>query len=111
MRFAAELNHGKHTAYEKQVAEFVSDLYVLLKGKRPTEVAPPLFRALKDRWGVGRTNVVSIAAAAQSHDVDVDDLLDADISLVERFGFRIELSRSQRIPWQRLTTPVKKQAS
>lgn len=105
--FAAELNRGKLTDYETHSAEFVADLYSVFDGKRPAEIPASLFRALKDRWGVANTNVSDLVTAASSHGVPLEELTNSDMSLVERLGFRVDLTSTQRERWQHVSTPIR----
>lgn len=99
--FGNELAEGDTTDAERYWAEVVKDLMEFFSRKRPPEISARTFRALKARWGLGEHEVASLEDVASCFDCDLDDLFYADVALVQRLGFRVDVSESLKRDWIR----------
>jgi hypothetical protein len=96
---AAVMNGGKKEAPEEQGATIISDLVELFSRKRPEELRAKQFRALRERWGFKDGALYTLKFIAEKHDLDLNDFLDAEISLVNRLGWVVSLNKQAKKKW------------
>jgi HNH endonuclease len=99
--FADRLNKGRLTFAEERGAEVVRDLDSFFKGPRPSDLSAKLFKALRMRWGFDNGERHSFKTSADQFGLEHGSLLEADISLVNRLGWRVSLKKAQRTKWMR----------
>lgn len=96
---ACRLNDGERGASEEQGAALISDLGSFFSDKRPGELKATLLKALRDRWGFADGTVYTLKSIADYYDIDVIDLLAAEVSLVNRLGWSVSLNASAKNKW------------
>ncbi len=93
------LNNGENGAPEEQGAAILSDLDSFFSDKRPKEVKAKLFKALRDRWGFANGTTYTLKSVADYYDIDIEELLGAEISLVRRLGWAVSLNTTAKKKW------------
>jgi len=96
---ASSMNNGNKEAPEEQGATIVADLVDFFSGKRPEKLKAKLFRALRKRWGFSDRTVYTLRSIAEEHGIESEDLMDAEISLVNRLGWVVSLNRQSKKKW------------
>lgn len=97
--FAKEYNEGNLTSGEDRAIAIIHDLDELFGGARPTEVGEELFSTLRLRWGYVDGNIRKLKEAAKYKNLAAEDLARAEISLVERLGWRVDESKKEFRKW------------
>lgn len=93
------MNGGEKGEPEEQGAIVISDFVEFFAGKRPEELKAKLFQGLKTRWGFDDGFLYTLEDVAKKYDQHIDDLLDAEISLVGRLGWVVSLNKLSRKKW------------
>lgn len=93
------LNDGEKEAPEERGATVVADLDSFFSGKRPEELKAKLFTALRDRWGFADGTIYSLKSISDYYEIALIELLAAEISLVNRLGWRVSLNAKARKKW------------
>ncbi len=96
---AAVMNGGKKGRPEEQGASIIADLVEFFSGKRPEELRTKDFRALRDRWGFADGIIYTAKSIAAEYDIDIEDYIEAEISLVSRLGWVVSLNRQSKKKW------------
>lgn len=96
---ASTMNNGKKGEPEEHGAAIIADLVDFFSNKRPEELKAKLFRALRDRWGFSDGIIYTLQSIAEENDIAPEDLLDAEISLVNRLGWVVSLNRQSKKKW------------
>jgi hypothetical protein len=96
---AAVMNMGKKEAPEEQGAAIISDLVEFFSGKHPKELKAKQFRALRERWGFKDGMLYTLKPIAEKYGLDLDDFLEAEISLINRLGWVVSLNKQARRKW------------
>ena len=99
--FAECLNEGEKTIAEQRGAQILSEIDEFFRGKRPKELSAKVFKALRFRWGFDDGDTYYLKSVADEYDIDVDDLLNAEVALVGRLGWRVALNKSATKRWLR----------
>lgn len=98
---ATELNQGAKTFAEERGATIIQDLHQFFTGRRPEELSAKTFKALRLRWGFDGQRSQKLKAAASKSGIDPMDLMSAEISLIERLGWRVALDAKETKKWLR----------
>lgn len=98
---AKDLPDGKDEAFEQGAADLIQHLEEFFNSPRPEEIREDLFQALRRRWGFVDGKLTYLRSVAAHCEVDVDELLQTEIQLVERLGFRVSLTKTDRTKWLR----------
>lgn len=93
------LNDGKLGFPEQLGATVIRDLQKFFFGTRPRELNATMFKALKDRWGFMDGTFYSLNSIAEYYNIDNNDLLNAEISLIGRLGWRVKLNSASKRRW------------
>lgn len=99
-QFANNLANGKVTIVEEKAAEIMTDLDNFFSGNRPQEIKQKVFKALSYRWGFYDRAIHKLGESAELHSVDVDELFRAELSLINRLGWRIRLEPRAEQKWK-----------
>jgi hypothetical protein len=99
--FSDECNDGKLTNAETRAIEIIHDLDEFFGGHRPVELSQKVFSALRLRWGYSDGGVRNIREASRLEDVSAEDLMMAEISFVQRLGWRVDQSKKGLQKWLR----------
>lgn len=89
-----KIRHGDEAA-----AEVVNDIDQFFNSKKPTEIKQKVFKALKYRWGFSDREFHKLKETAKRFGVKIDDLLSAEISLLNRLGWQIKLTEMAKKKW------------
>lgn len=93
------MNDGNKGSFEEHCAAIISDLVEFFSSKRPEELNAKLFRVLRERWGFKDGTLYRLKSIAEENELDVKDLLDAEISLVNRLGWVVSLNKESKKKW------------
>lgn len=93
------LNDGDLGSPEQRGAMVIDDLQDFFGGMRPNEISATMFKALKDRWGFIDGEIYTLKSIAQYYDIDHNELMDAEISLINRLGWRVKLNSASKRRW------------
>jgi hypothetical protein len=93
------LNDGDKGPPEEQGGTIIADLDEFFSGKRPDELKAKVFKALRDRWGFADGTIYTLRSLADYYELDIEDLLAADISLVNRLGWPVSLNAAAKKKW------------
>ena len=89
--------------YEDEVAlEAIKDIEKFCNSKKPREIERTIFKALKYRWGVLDRKVHKLKETAEIFAIKIDELLLAEMSLLDRLGWQIKLTEANKKKWLRL---------
>ncbi len=77
----------------KELAEFFSS-------RRPKELQENVFRALAIRWGFHDGQVYQLRQVAKTRKAALQELYEAEISMVERLGWRIKKTKDTERRWK-----------
>lgn len=92
---------GRRKVYygDEAAAEIVKDVNEFFNIKKPTEIKQKVFKALQYRWGFSDRQFHKLKDSAKTFKVEVDELLLAEISLLNRLGWQIEVTEGTRNKW------------
>ena len=91
----------KVSIVEERASEIIRDLDVFFQGRRPEEIGQKIFQALRHRWAFQDGVMMKLRNAAKVFNVELDDLYAAEISLINRLGWRVDQSATLRSRWLR----------
>ena len=93
------LNDGKKGPSEELGGAIVADLCSFFSCKRPHDLKAKLFKAIRDRWGFVDGTIYTLRSLAEYYDLDLEDLLAAEISLVNRLGWQVAHDAASKRKW------------
>ena len=89
--------------HEDEVAvAVVKDIDNFFNSRKPAEIKQKIFGALKYRWGFSDRKVHKLKETAQTFAIKIDELLLAEISLLNRLGWQIKLTEATKKKWLNL---------
>ncbi len=93
------MNDGKLGAPEERGGVVIDDLQAFFSGPRPKELSATVFKALKDRWGFIEGEIYTLKSTSAYYEMDVNDFLQSELSLINRLGWRVALNPTSRRKW------------
>jgi hypothetical protein len=96
---AEEFNEGKKGDFEKNAEQVTIDLETILGGKKPKEIPRNIYEALRLRWGYKDKKIRKLRQAAKETGIPLDHLLESEIELVEKLGWSVKDTLSERKKW------------
>jgi hypothetical protein len=96
---ATEFNGGKKGDFEKQAAQVIIDLEAILGGKKPKDISKNIYEALMLRWGYIDYKIRKLRKASKETGMPLEQLLESEIGLVEKLGWRVKDTPSERKKW------------
>lgn len=96
---ATEFNEGKKGDFEKHAEQVTIDLETILGGKKPKEIPKDIYEALRLRWGYKDKKIRKLRQAAKETGIPLDRLLESEIELVEKLGWSVKDTHSERKKW------------
>jgi hypothetical protein len=96
---AAECNGGEKGEPERRAGEIIRDFEVLLGEPKPTGFQKNIYEALRLRWGYSDGKVRKLRQAAGKGGLPVDQLLEGELELIERLGWRVKDTPAERKKW------------
>jgi hypothetical protein len=98
----AQYNNGEEGVPEQHASIYYGELIEVFEAKRPAELSPLMFKALRYRWGPKRLEVSTLKETAQRFACGLPELIDAERSLMRRFGFIVKNDKATIDRWTRL---------
>jgi hypothetical protein len=98
---ANETNKGKKGAPEEYAEQTISDLEMIFKGKRTGFFSKPILKALELRWGYRDNEIRKLNLVSKETGIPLEDLVQSEIELVEKLGWRVKDSPYERKKWSR----------
>ena len=102
IEMAKDLAGGDVGPAEERAVEIAKDMDAFFHGRPPHGISKPVFHALRCRWGYQDGRVRKLKQAAAAFLVAPDEVLNAELDLISRLGFPVELSGRGRARWLRL---------
>ncbi|WAC07637.1 MAG: HNH endonuclease signature motif containing protein [Thermodesulfobacteriota bacterium] len=96
---ANEFNSGKKGDFEKEAAQVTIDLESIFGGKKPKDISENIYKALMLRWGYKDYKIRKLSKASKETGMPLDQLLESEIELVEKLGWRVKDTPSERKKW------------
>jgi len=96
---ATEFNGGKKGDFEKHAEQVTIDLETILGGKKPREIPKDIYEALRFRWGYKDRKIRKLRQAAKETGIPLNRLLESEIELVEKLGWSVKDTLSERKKW------------
>ena len=100
--FSRFLGKRKVTREHVVAEEMVTDINKFFSSKKPLEIKGNIFKALKYRWGFLDAEFHKMDATSKIFDIDNNELLLAELSLINRLGWHIKLTETIKNKWLRL---------
>lgn len=97
--YATELSNGELGRGEVIATTLYKDMREFFCESAPAELRQQLFVALRDRWGFGGSEFLTLREAAELHSIGSNDLLEAEIDLIQRLAWRLKLNAKDRRYW------------
>lgn len=88
--------------YDERTAKIIKHIDEFFNSKKPKEIKQNVFNALKHRWGFPDREVHKLEETAKIFVIKTDELLLAELSLINRLGWRVKLSDTTKKKWLRL---------
>lgn len=88
--------------YDESTERVIRDIDVFFKSQKPREIKQKTFQALKYRWGFSDGEIHKLAESAKLYGIETDELLQADLSLINRLGWQVRLIDKTKREWMRL---------
>lgn len=98
---ANECNDGEKGDPEEHGAQVIADLETIFTKGRPKDIPADIYEALKLRWGYKDQKTRKLKRTATEHGIALDQLLEAEIEFVEKLGWRVKDTHSERKKWMR----------
>jgi hypothetical protein len=89
----------KVTEAENHMVQVILDLDEFFAGDPPCDVPPEHFSALRFRWGWEDGSMHNVSRVVGEFDMTADELLEAELALMRRLGWRVELSAREKKRW------------
>jgi hypothetical protein len=96
---SAEFNEGRKGDFEKNAEQVTIDLETILGGKKPKDIQRDIYEALRLRWGYKDKKIRKLRQAAKETGIPLDHLLESEIELVEKLGWSVKDTPSERKKW------------
>lgn len=92
---------GRRKVYhgDEAAVEIVKDINEFFSTMKPIEIKQKVFKALQYRWGFSDRQFHKLKDSAKTFKIDVSELLFAEISLLNRLGWQIEITKNSRNKW------------
>ncbi|MDO8684165.1 MAG: HNH endonuclease signature motif containing protein [Armatimonadota bacterium] len=101
VEIATELNDGKKTKFEEKAAEILLDMENIFRVGPLDDLDIPVHSALRLRWGYQDGVIRKLRATAKEGGIQSEDLLVAEIRLIERLGWTIKDNLTEQKRWLR----------
>ena len=88
--------------YDEATVRLITDIDEFFNAKRPTEIKQKVFKALKYRWGFLDREFHRLKETAEVFAIDVNELLSAEVSFINRLGWQVRLTEAAKKKWLRL---------
>lgn len=98
--FANFFNEGVIETPEREAVSIYKGFVEVLTGRKTFDMTRSEKAALKDRWGFSDGVMYDLKSTAEYHNVVLQDLALTEISLVERFGWRVDKTPSLVRKWK-----------
>lgn len=96
---AAEFNSDKKDTLVKHSALLIVDFEAILGGKSPKDIPKTFHEALRLRWGYVDHKIRKLKQASREIGISLVDLLESEIELVEKLGWRVKDTATDRKKW------------
>lgn len=83
-------------------AKIIKDINEFFLFKKPTEIKQNVFKALKYRWGFSNSEFHKLKETSKKFNINFNELLLAEVSLLSRLGWQIQLTETTKKKWLRL---------
>lgn len=83
-------------------AKIIADINIFFTSKKPKEINLNLFKALKYRWGFVDRKIHKVKEVSERFGITTDELLNAELSFVNRLGWQVKLTEAGKKKWLRL---------
>jgi transposase len=98
---AKEYGDGRKGEPEEVAEELSIDLETQLGGKRPKDLSKNKHESLKLRWGYKDMKVRKLKTVSSETGVPINELLEAEIELLEKLGWSVKNTATERKKWLR----------
>lgn len=85
--------------YDEVIARVIIDIDEFFNAKKPSEIKQKVFEALRYRWGFSDRETHKLKEAAKTFSIENDDLLFAELSLVNRLGWHVKYTETTKKRW------------
>lgn len=92
----------KVTSADEVIARHIVIIDSFFNSKKQKEIKQKAFNALKYRWGFIDREIHRLKESAQKYSVELEELLLSEVSLVNRLGFIVKLTNTNKTRWLRL---------
>ena len=100
--YARQFSRGKVSRIDAAAASSFQNLDELFRGKRPTDLAARLFRALQYRWGHRDRQIHLLIEVADRFDCSVAELIASERDVVRRLGWTVRRDAHVEKKWSKL---------
>ena len=91
---------GRKVRPEDEVtSRVIADINEFFDSKKPTEIKQNVFKALKYRWGFSDREVHRLKESAKIFSITNDEILSAELSLINRLGWQVKLTETVKKEW------------
>jgi len=96
------LGRRKVRDYDEVTVRVIKDIDEFFNSKRPIEIKQKVFKALKYRWGFSDREVHKLKETAEIFSIEIEELLLAELSFINRAGWQVKLTETTKKEWLRL---------
>lgn len=84
---------------DEKGVELFNEIYSFFSSQKPTDLKSKEFEALKYRWGFKDSKFHKIKETIKQCDIDIDTLLKLEIQFINRLGFQVKVTESNKKRW------------
>jgi hypothetical protein len=95
------LGRRKVRDYDELTVKLIEDIDEFFNSGKPRELKQKVFKALKYRWGFSNREIHKLKESAKIFGVETEDLLSAELSLINRLGWQVKLTEVIKKKWLR----------
>ncbi len=86
---------------DEVTVKVIADIDEFFNSKKPTEIKQNVFKTLKYRWGFSDRQVHKLKESAKIFSITNDEILSAEVSLINRLGWQVKLTETMKKEWLR----------
>lgn len=86
---------------DKMGVQLFEEIHSFFMSRRPKDIKAKDFKALQHRWGFTDGELHKLRDTAKLYDIEIDALLNAEIGFINRLGFQIKITDSDKKKWLR----------
>ncbi len=87
--------------YDEVTIKVIKDIDEFFSLGKPREIKQKVFKALKYRWGFSDREVHKLKESAKMFGIETEELLLAELSLINRLGWQVKLTETTKKEWLR----------